>query len=85
MKVKDLWAAQLAEWPDSIRLSIHQVYSWCDEGPTVENKKNRWALVALALQWPAAVFYRTSPTGYRGFRYGVLGHEYMSGFTALEI
>jgi hypothetical protein len=80
-----LWAAQLEAWPESVRLPIQDVFRWCDKGPTMENKKMRWASVSLALQEDCVVFYRTKKEGgYMGYRYGTNGSEYVSGFNCLE-
>jgi hypothetical protein len=82
----ELWQAQLKFWPNSVRMSLKEVYAWC--GEPYENlwRSARWSGVALALQYPAVVFYKLSPkdTGLRGFRYGVNGHEYMSGFDCMK-
>lgn len=82
----ELWFAQLEFWPNSIPMTLDEVYRWCDEPAEERWRKVRWAGVALALQYPAVVFYKLKPedTGLRGFRYGVHGHEYMSGFDCMK-
>lgn len=81
-----LWATQLEEYPTSRRMDMQDVYAWCDKGKTDANKRARYAAVALALQWPVGVFYGLGDRCcVRGFRYGTDGHEYMSGFSVLEV
>lgn len=82
----ELWQAQLEFWPNSIRMTLAEVYKWCDEPVEERWRKVRWSGVALALQYPAGVFYKLTPedTGLRGIRYGVNGHEYMSGFNCMK-
>jgi hypothetical protein len=81
---KDLWAAQLEFWPNSVRLDIHEVYQWCAAGQDKDAKLCRWAQAALAMQYPNVVWYRIEGTPYRGFRFGVRGHQYASLYTAGE-
>jgi len=82
----ELWEAQLIFWPDSVRMTLTEVYKWCDEPAEEQWRKARWSGVALAMQRPAWVFYKLKPedTGLRGIRYGVNGHEYFSGFDSLK-
>jgi hypothetical protein len=81
-----LWFAQLGFWPNSVRMSLNEVYRWCDEPVEEQWRKARWSGVALALQYPAVVFYKVTPEdkGLRGFRYGLQGHEYASGFNCMK-
>ena len=82
----ELWQAQLEFWPNSIPMTLDEVYRWCDEPAEEQWRKARWSGVALALQYPAVVFYKLKPEdrGLRGIRYGVKGHEYMSGFDCMK-
>ena len=74
-----LWEAQVQEYPKSVRLTIAEVYRWCDEqSDNTEKRLQRYMQVALALQCPSVVFYRIEGTPYRGFRFGLHGSEYMS-------
>jgi hypothetical protein len=80
-----LWATQMEEFPSSRKMDIQDVFAWCDRAHNPTLRANRYAAVALALQWPVGVFYGLGDSyNVRGFRYGTDGHEYMSGFSALE-
>lgn len=80
-----LWATQMEEYPNSKRMSVDEVLTWCDRPHDPTLRANRHAAVALALQFPVVIFYGLGDTyKLRGFRYGTDGHEYMSGFGALE-
>jgi hypothetical protein len=78
MKVEDLWEAQQREWPGSVRMSVQEVFEWCDKAESVKQQLHRYVQVAMALQYPAVVFYHLENPRYRGFRFGVEGHEYMA-------
>jgi hypothetical protein len=82
----ELWQAQLKLYPNSIRMTIHEVYAWCDAPVEERWRKARWSNVALAMQCPAWVFYKLSPkdTGLRGIRFGVNESEYFSGFNCMK-
>lgn len=81
---KRLWEAQVREYPSSVRMTIEEVYKWCDENRSAEERLLRWTGVALALQYPNVVFYyvkgftHNPKRIYRGFRFGLHGSEYMS-------
>ena len=77
---KKIWAVQLQEFPTSERMSLEDVYKWCDEPH--DKTLCRWKQIALALQWPHAVFYRIPNTKYMGFRFGLKGHQYMSLYSS---
>lgn len=79
---KKLWAAQLEAWPNSVRLAPHEVFKWCDAAPNADARAHRYAQVAMAIQYPCTVFYRIEGTDYRGFRFGVRGHQYASMYSA---
>lgn len=78
MSKKKLWAAQLEQYPDSVRLKTYEVFKWCDEPQDPQTRAYRYSQVALAIQYPQVVWYRIEGTTYRGFRYGVQGHKYVS-------
>jgi len=73
-----LWETQIREYPKSVRMSIEEVYAWCNEAKTGTTLHNRYIQISMALQYPVVVFYRIEGTKFRGFRYGVDGSEYMS-------
>jgi len=73
-----LWESQIREYPESVRMSIDEVFAWCDEAKTGTALHNRYMQIAMALQYPVVVFYRIEGTKYRGFRFGVEGSKYMS-------
>ena len=75
---KKLWARQEQVWPGSVRLSVHDVYKWCDEGKNPGDRLSRYMQMCMALQYPNVVFYHLDNARYRGFRYGLHGSEYMS-------
>jgi hypothetical protein len=80
-----LWDAQIREYRSSRRMDMAAVYKWCDSAKDLENKMCRYMAVANALQYPVVVFYGLGDAVHlRGFRYGTNGHEYVSGFGALE-
>ena len=73
-----LWESQIREYPESVRMSIDEVFAWCDEVSNTTIKLHRYGQIAMALQDPVVVFYRIEGTKYRGFRFGVDGSKYMS-------
>lgn len=81
-----LWEAQLKYYPDSVRMTLKEVFLWCNEPEDNEWRSARWVAVALALQHPARVFYKlnSEDTGLRGYRYGFEGYEYFSGFEYMK-
>jgi hypothetical protein len=74
----ELWLAQVREFPKSVQMSIHEVFAWCDEAKTTDQKLNRYVQISMALQYPTIVFYFVNGTKFRGFRFGVDGPDYMS-------
>jgi hypothetical protein len=78
---KKLWEVQLREWPNSKRLTVHDMYKWCDAVSNTEQKLSRYMQISMALQYPACVFYCIEGTRYMGFRFGLKGHQYMSLYT----
>ena len=78
---KKLWEVQLREWPNSKRLTVHDMYRWCDAAPNIQQKLSRYMQISMALQYPVHVFYRIEGTRYMGIRYGLKGHQYMSLYT----
>lgn len=81
----DLWAAQLALYPNSVRLSTSDLFRWADDPDlTADRKLMRYRSLSLALQYPNQVWYRTKPNGgFMGCRYGLKDHEYLSNFNDL--
>jgi len=73
-----LWESQIEKYPESVRMSIDEVFAWCDEVSNTTAKLPRYMQIAMALQYPVVVFYRIEGTKYRGFRFGVEGSKYMS-------
>ncbi len=75
---KKLIAAQLANYPDSQILSAQVVLNWAGDNAT------RLRAVALTIQVPGGVWYwipRIGKSEVTGYRYGVAGHKYISGFS----
>ena len=74
---EELWAAQLQHWPDSVKLTPDEVIAWAWD------RQDRCRTVLLSISKPTVVWYRTPNAfgtfnmEYRGFRYGIEGHEYM--------
>jgi hypothetical protein len=75
---KKLWEVQTREFPNSRRLTLTEVFQWCDAAPSAEQKLNRYRQISMALQYPSHVFYCIEGTKYRGMRFGLEGWEYMS-------
>lgn len=75
---KRLWAAQKREWPTSVRLTVQEVYRWCDSAPNEKTKLYRYVQISMALQEPRVVWYQLDNTDMRGYRFGLGGREYMS-------
>jgi hypothetical protein len=77
---KKLWESQLAEWPDSIRLTTYQMLEWARDG-NLEDSCRKLRSLALTIQYRRCVFYLTNPEdGFIGCRFGVWGGDYQSGF-----
>lgn len=77
-----LWQAQLREWPDSVKLTAAEVLEWIYRAKTNEARYVRMSTMASCMQSPKGIFYRTSnrPDAWVGYRYGVQGPSYISGF-----
>ena len=79
---QELWDVQLRNYPDSVELPAQQMFRWAD-GPEryLGEARSRWRAIALALNQGGGFFYITDPeNGFVGYRYGLDGSEYMSGF-----
>lgn len=75
---EELWQVQLAEYPESVRLTVADVLDWA--GTDVRRLRS----IALALQYDVCVWYRIPTMGeVTGCRYGYEGGEYQSGFSTL--
>lgn len=72
---KRLWAAQKREWPTSVRLTIQEVYRWCDSAPNEKTQLYRYVQISMALKYPRVVWYQLDNTADRGYRFGLGGHE----------
>ena len=84
--LKTLWKAQLELYPQSERISIQEMYCWANEAPTIEAKLARWKMIAMAMQKPRWIFYRTRPKDQQHFigcRYGVKDSQYVSNYSDL--
>lgn len=80
----ELWKAQLTYWPNSIELTFREVAEWANAAPTDERRTRRWRSVAMALQYPSHVFYRTKLVGgSMGCRVGLDGPDYLSNYDDL--
>jgi hypothetical protein len=78
--IKALWEAQCLYFPRSRMVDSHTVVkTWVEIQKSEYNKTLVLRILASCLQYPFGVFYETEH-GYRGFRYGVEPHEYISGF-----
>ena len=107
-----LWAVQLEEFPDSVRVFENEVHSWSWEEPDYEEwysgrpglvdlaptqvgeawssylayfQLNIARCIAIASAETVGVFYRCGKRedgtySWRGYRYGVEGSQYQSGF-----
>ena len=79
-----LWAVQLQEYPESIRISNKDVLSWVMKCPSREKRDRMWQLLGIHMvESPHGVFYRTSaaPDAFVGFRFGLEGWDYSSNWT----
>lgn len=114
---EELWKAQLACWPDSVRCTVIDVLNWSEDDAEdhfeiaehlkrwyarsirMETKSvrveitnmeiQRWKAersgrvtrsAVFAMQYDVGVFYTCGGGRYRGFRFGLEPHEYLSGF-----
>lgn len=81
LSFKKLWTVQLAEFPESVRLSPYQLLMWAHNATTLDVKVRRLASIAGTTQHRRVLFYLTNPEGgYIGARFGLDGCEYRSGF-----
>jgi len=79
----DLWAAQLREYPNSIRIPNRDMPIWISKAP-IDKQNYMWKMLGMYLaNYPNGVFYRTgdTPDAFVGFRFGLDGWEYSSGWT----
>jgi hypothetical protein len=76
-----LFAAQLREWPNSLRLLPHTVLQWAYGAPNNDQRFQRMAAIAITTQHSRVLFYITDPKGgYIGARFGTDPEQYISGF-----
>jgi hypothetical protein len=78
-----LWAVQLQEYPNSIRIPNKDMLKWVIRSPR-EVQLRLWKLLGIHMtSSPHGVFYRTSdaPDAFVGFRFGLEGWEYSSNWT----
>jgi hypothetical protein len=86
LSFKKLWAVQLAEYPESVRLSPYQLLMWAQSATTDRAKMRRLASIASTTQHRRVLFYLTNPeSGYIGARFGLDGCEYHSGFNDYRV
>jgi hypothetical protein len=84
---KDLWEAQLREWPESVEVTLNEMNEWTDKLQrtpkfVLTSNDNLWRRLAFCMYYPNGIFYRTSdrPNAHVGYRFGIQGNEYMSGW-----
>ena len=78
--MNQLWEAQKREFPDSVQVLPGAMLSWAASDPNKYHQ--RMVSIALTVQFDKVLFYVTDPNGGSiGARYGVEGHEYISGFS----
>jgi len=83
MNDKVLWSAQLLEWPESVKVSGYEMLEWIDSMQGVDKREFLLAgIVRCLLGHPNGIFYRTSdkPNAFVGYRFGLSGEDYVSGF-----
>lgn len=81
---QELWAAQLTQYPDSVRLSPVDVIRWAEAPTDPIRQLRRYRAICMALQDPVHVWYRTKPEGgFMGCRFGQEPSEYLSNFDDL--
>lgn len=82
-----LWQTQLRSWPDSVMLTPQDILHWADAPPNPLDRYTRYHQISMALQYPQHIWYCTkkvgSGAGHIGCRYGIKGHQYLSGFGML--
>jgi hypothetical protein len=79
-----LWAVQLQEYPESIRIPNKHMLSWINDCPSREKRDRMWQLLGIHMtESPHGVFYRTwaAPDAFVGFRFGLEGWDYSSNWT----
>lgn len=75
-----LWEAQKREWPNSVQVLPSAMLNWASSDPNKYHQ--RMIAIAVTVQFDKVLFYVTNPNGgHIGARYGVKGHEYLSGFS----
>lgn len=74
-----LWEIQQREYPGSRHLTVPEVIQRWVTDAKVDQRTMALNAMVTCLQYPGGMFYETKQ-GYRGYRYGVKGHEYISGF-----
>jgi hypothetical protein len=79
---KALWASQLNEWPDSIRIYNNAMIDWIINAPEEMQSRLWMRLDTHMKENPHGVYYRTSakPDAWVGFRFGVWCSDYSSGW-----
>jgi hypothetical protein len=81
---KALWKAQLREWPESIRIKTPDMIDWIYKVSSSKkhSPEHLWITMTMCMQYQNGVFYRTSDrlNAHVGFRFGIKGSEYVSGF-----
>jgi hypothetical protein len=79
---KKLWAVQLEEYPNSVRIKPYHILFWSNSG----DRLRKLSSLANATQFPRVLFYITDPNGgYIGGRFGLEGHQYISGFNGYKV
>lgn len=82
---EELKSVQLQEWPDSRILTTSEVlHEWLKVGQTKDELLSVAHSLAMCIQYKTLVFYecgmKDGKYQFRGARYGIQGHEYLSGF-----
>ena len=86
LSFKKLWAVQVQEFPESVRLSPYQLLTWANSASTWDTKIRRFSSIAGTVQHRRVLFYLTNPEGgYIGARFGLDGCEYRSGFNDYKV
>lgn len=76
-----LWRVQLSKYPSSLRLTSGEAFrKWCCDEHGNLRQNHKLAVFANTAFYPGGVFYECAFGAYRGYRYGVKGSEYLSGF-----
>ena len=78
---KDLFDAQLREWPNSVQLKPYMLLHWAHAATNADQRYQRMSAIAMTTQHPRVLFYITDPEGgYIGARFGTDPEQYRSGF-----